>query len=66
MNFFNVHIKIRYQILPKIINRRIKLKTQLNFSKNMGFIDLTAINTYKKKKQFSYKLTEITVVKTHG
>ena len=35
----------------------------------MGFIDLTAINTYKRgkktknKNRFSYKLTEITVVK---
>lgn len=33
----------------------------------MGFIDLTAINTYKREKnRLSYKLTEITVVKKHG
>lgn len=33
----------------------------------MGFIDLTAINTYKKRKKnrLLYKLTEITVVKKH-
>lgn len=37
--------------------------------KKYRFIDLTAINTYKKrerKNRFSYKLTEITVVKKHG